>query len=296
MPPRGIGIRSLTLLEAGGRSLRRIGLGPLVDRLGPALGGRAARFEVEVDGLRLTGNHVGQLYYLRELAQARREVFFTELLVGALRPGRSAVDGGAHIGYMTLQLARAAGPGGRVVAFEPNPEVQPVLALNVRRNGIADRVRVSAKALGAAPGSAVLHVVGGGDASRLWPSAGGRDVVPVEVTCLDRELAGEPVPDVVKLDLEGAEVAALQGMRDLLGREAEAPTLFVECNAEALAAAGSSPAQLLGLLGRHGYVVWRIDEAQRLLFPATASELEGDYVNLVGARGDAVHTYEALAA
>lgn len=296
MPRHGIGIRSLTLLEVGGRSLRRVGLGPLVDRLGPALGGRAARFEVEVDGLRLTGNHVGQLYYLRELAQARREVFFTELLVGALRPGRSAVDGGAHIGYMTLQLARAAGPGGGVVAFEPNAEVRPVLALNVRRNGLADRVRISAKALGSAPGAAVLQVLGGGDASRLSPSARGRDVVPVEVTCLDRELADEPVPDVVKLDVEGAEVAALQGMRDLLARETEAPTLFVECNAEALASAGSSPARLLDLLASHGYVVWRIDEEQRRLVRATESELEGDYVNLVGARGHAVRTYEALAA
>ena len=296
MPGRGIGIRALASLEAGARVLRRAGLGQLVDSVGPLLGRRAARLEVEVDGLALSGNHVGQLYYLRELAQAGREAFFTELLVDAVEPGGCAVDGGAHIGYLTLQLARAVGPAGRVLAFEPNPEVRPALERNLRRNGLADRVRVSPKALGTGPGSAELHIAGGGDRSCLAPSPAARRVVPVDVTSLDNELAEAPLPDVVKLDIEGAEVAALSGMRRLLGRDGEAPRLFVESNADALAAAGSSPAELLDLLGSLGYVVWRIDEGERALVPASAMELGGECVNLACARGNAARAYELLAA
>jgi FkbM family methyltransferase len=293
---RGIGIRALALFERTARVLRRLGLGPLVDRVGPALGGRAARLEVEVDGLTLAGDHVGQLYYLRELADAGREELFKELLVDAVPAGGFAVDGGAHIGYLTLQLARAAGPDGTVLAFEPNPETRPVLEQNLRRNGLAGRVTVCPQALGAAPGEGELHLSGGGDTSALVPVPSARATVRVEITSLDVRLAAGAMPDVVKLDLEGSEVAALTGMEALLARAEDTPRLFVECNADALAAASASPAELLGLLEGHGFGVWRIDERERLLRPALLADLGGDYANLVCARGAAVHAYEALSA
>lgn len=294
MSRRGIGIRALALFERAARILRRLGLGVLVDRLGPSLGGRAARLEVEVDGLTLAGNHVGQLYYLRELAEAGREGYFKELLVDAVPDGGFAVDGGAHIGYLTLQLARAVGREGTVLAFEPNPEARPVLEENLRRNGLAERVQVRPFALGAESGEAELHISGGGDTSALAPTASARSTVRVAVTTLDEQLGAGPVPDLVKLDLEGSEVAALRGMEGLLGRTSEAPRLFVECNAEALAAAESSPDDLLGLLEGHGFDVWRIDERSRRIVPALAAELGGDYANLVCARGGASSAYRTL--
>jgi hypothetical protein len=61
-------------------------------------------------------------------------------------------------------------------------------------------------------------------------------------------------------------------------------------------AARCSPAQLLDLLERLGYTVWRTDEARRVLLAAAAADLVGDYANLVCARGAAVHVYEAVAA
>ena len=278
------GIRILEWLERGGRLLRAAGLGTLVDRIGPFAGKAASRFEVEIDGLRLVGNHVGQLYYLREIAEQGRESFFVDLIRHLTPSGGAAVDGGAHIGYVTLQLARAVGEEGHVWAFEPNPEVQATLRENIRRNGCASRVTVVPKALGAEAASTRFHISGGGDTSSLVDPGTTRRAVDVDVVSLDDELDPSVVPDVVKLDLEGGELYALEGMRNALARCRPRPILFVECNPPLLAAAGASAADLLAWLAVEDFRVWRIDESERVLLPA-GEGVEG-FANLVCARGD----------
>lgn len=271
-------------LERAGRLLRAAGLGRVVDAVGPAVGGAAARREVEVDGFRLTGSHVGQLYYLRELAEGR-DAFLAELLREAARPRGTAVEGGAHIGYLTLHLAAAVGAGGRVLAFEPDPGVQGALRGNLARNGLGARVVVAQQALGERAGRAVLHVSGGGETSSLFGGGdAAREHVEVEVVALDDVLPADATVDVVKLDVEGAELSALRGMARVLERSSA--VLFLECNPGALAAAGASAEELLAWLRGAGFDVWRIDERARRL----SRELgvgEGEYVNLACARAEA---------
>ena len=59
------------------------------------------------------------------------EMTTTEALVRLVDPAELVLDVGANVGYMTSLLARAAGPGGRVIAYEPNPAVFQRLATNV---------------------------------------------------------------------------------------------------------------------------------------------------------------------
>jgi FkbM family methyltransferase len=250
-------LATLTVLESLAGQARRLGLGSLVDRLAPLVSRPFERFELDVDGVRLTGTDLAQLHYVRELQEDGRERTFVRLLAEAVPEGGTVLEGGAHLGFVTVHAARAAGPDGRVVAFEPDASVRPVLQRNLQVNGIADRVEVVPKALGEARGNAWLFA--SGDTSNLFgPALTGVPSVEVEVVRADEELSA-PV-DVVKLDLEGAEPAALRGMSGLLAGDRPPRTIFVECHPELLEKAGSSTEELLGILTGHGYEVEWIDE------------------------------------
>ena len=267
----------LGALEQGARLLRRAGLGGLVDRAGERVGRVAAKRELEVAGVRLAGNHAGHLYYLRELADGR-DRFLAELLTRHTPPGGVAIDGGAHIGYLTVQLARAVGDEGRVYAFEPEAGAREALAANLERNGVAQRVTVLPQALGAGPGRASLHVGGGGEASSVAPLEGERATAGVDVIALGDVLPPELEIAVVKLDLEGSETAALRGMRRSLERS-ERPVLVVELNPGRLAALGSSQDELLALLRELRFETRVIDEERGELLDEI--EVPGEYVNLL---------------
>ena len=274
-------LRLLSILEHGARLLRRVGLGRIVDGVAGRVAPIVGTFAIEVDGLQLEGDHIGQLYYVRELAETGREAYFVEQLTAAAAPGATVLEGGAHIGYLTLQAARSVGPDGEVVCFEPNPRTVPVLERNVAANGFQERVRIVPAALGRAHGRAELHITGGGDTSSLHGAAAAGDVVAVEVTTADSALPAPATVDVVKLDVEGAEVAALEGMRALLERSAPGPVLFLECNPDLLRAAGSSEDELMTLLDELGFEPRWLDEAGRCLRRLDERDGTEGYVNLL---------------
>ena len=139
------------------------------------------------------------------------------------------VDVGAHVGLYTVAAA-LHGPG-RVLAFEPNPSARTQLDGNVALNGCAN-VLVVPKAAGDAPGSALLHVPRTPDPS-FSSLAGGRfaegEPIDVEVTTVDAEVEGAGLrPSVVKIDVEGGELAVVGGMQRTLERHR--PVLLVEVN------------------------------------------------------------------
>lgn len=142
-------------------------------------------------------------------------------LHGWLRPGMTFVDAGAHVGHYTLLASGLVGAGGRVIAFEPHPLLGQVLRRNVERAGCANAT-VSGLALGRASGAAdlILHPSDnfGSSSLRAGAEAGDRPRAPVEVTTLDDylERAGVPAVDVVKLDVEGAELDVVDGARQTL--------------------------------------------------------------------------------
>ena len=143
-----------------------------------------------------------------------------------LRRGDVAVDVGANIGIFTLAMGRAVGVTGRVVAYEPNPEVAELLRdnvyLNANRRTLTADVRIRRVAAGAGPGTASLivrpkhrgmgtlgHTDGG-------PAPGDPTVHEVEVVTLDDELSHLVEVRLVKIDVEGHELDVLRGMRNLL--------------------------------------------------------------------------------
>jgi len=268
------------VLGRAGGLLRRLGLGRLVDRAG-GLVARLAGRERTVDGLTLSVGHVGHLHYVAELADGTRERLLLEELVRACRPATMVLEAGAHIGFLTMQAARAVGAEGVVVAFEANPRTIHVLERNLRRNGLADRVEVVPVALGSEPGRSRFVVRGGGDESSFY---GDGAAIEVDVTTVDAWLENHPTAlrpvSVVKVDVEGAEPAVLAGMQRTLEAAGADLTLFVECNPGALEAAGSSADELVALLRSFGFGVSWLDEAERRVVPYEGPVWSGEYANL----------------
>lgn len=138
------------------------------------------------------------------------------VLAERVRPGMRCVDVGANIGVYTLLLARLAGPSGRVWAFEPEPENFALLERNVAQNGYGN-VECVRKAVSDRSGAAELGFCEEhrGD-HRLFDPDPSHRRVPIETVTLDAFFEPGARIDVLKMDIEGAEVAALEGMRRVI--------------------------------------------------------------------------------
>jgi FkbM family methyltransferase len=268
-------LAALTTLEWLAGLARRLGLGAIVDRVAPIVSRPFERFELDVDGVQIGGADLAQLHYVRELRELGRERTFVRLLAEAIPAGGVVVEGGAHLGFVTVHEARAVGPNGRVVVFEPNGSVLGVLRENLLANGVQDRVEIVPKALGDSPGSARFFVRG--DESSLYEPSGDADLAEIEVVRAD-DLVEGPV-DVVKLDVEGGELAALRGMERFMTAERPPHALFLECNPVLLERAGSSKNELLAWLRERAYQVEWIDEVNGRTV-SIAEPWSEQYVNL----------------
>jgi FkbM family methyltransferase len=206
------------------------------------------------------------------------EMATTEALVRLVDPGELVLDIGANIGYMTSLLACASGPGGRVIAYEPNPAVYQQLAENVRR---WDRVSLGTielrqAALSDREGTAWLTIPqGGSEWATLSDHPVGRSpaathsTVPVRVVTLDRELKDQSV-GVLKLDVEDHEPAALRGAQAMLEKGRIRDILFEDHN--------SYPSETTAMLEQRGYSVFDI-AARPLGLVVDAPELRSVYAS-----------------
>lgn len=132
-----------------------------------------------------------------------------------LTPGSAVYDVGANVGFYTLLAARAVGPRGAVVAFEPLPENLAFLRRHLELNG-ASQVRIVEAAVSDRGGTARFAR----GASREMGSLREGGELEVKTLSLDA-FVGEgsgPPPDCIKLDVEGGECAALEGARRVLER------------------------------------------------------------------------------
>jgi FkbM family methyltransferase len=131
-------------------------------------------------------------------------------IIEFVRPGMICWDVGANVGFYTLLFAELVGEGGQVFAFEPAPRNVELLRRHVEMNRYQN-VRIFPCALGDFEGEAAFDP--GLDTSMGHMAARG----PLKVSCsrADTLLAAGTVaaPDVIKIDVEGAEADVLRGAR-----------------------------------------------------------------------------------
>lgn len=134
------------------------------------------------------------------------------------------IDVGANIGTQTV-YALNHGWFARAISFEPEPRNRRLLKLNIAANHLDDRVTVFGAAVGAAAGSAALHLHPrnkGAHSIAIIPTHDSSETVEVEVKALGETLAGLGLSagdvGLIWIDAEGAEPDVVDGMVDLLGR------------------------------------------------------------------------------
>lgn len=191
--------------------LLRTPMPPFLDRLGDDANGMSYRCDLR---------HL----IAREMCLTGRYApLETELIRGLLAPGDTFVDVGANIGYFALVGAAAVGPRGRVAALEPDPRMAQELEGNVRRNGLAhvDVLRLAASDHRGTATLAGFDEHGGNwGVSRLGGGDGAANTFTVPCAPLDQALDDLGIGEVAlaKVDVEGAEAAVLDGMREGLAR------------------------------------------------------------------------------
>ena len=187
-------------------------------------------------------------------------------LVAAIRPGEAAADVGAHKGAYLPWLSRAAGPDGRVFAFEPQPDLAAYLE-RVRLAASLRNVRVEAAGVSDAAGTRRLHVPGGGRSSpgasfeeSVAAGAPGRDV-EARVVTLVASLGDEPRRlAALKVDVEGHELAVFRGARGRIERDA--PLVVFE--SETRHAGEGGVAAALSFFAERGYDGWFVRRGRLL--------------------------------
>lgn len=149
-----------------------------------------------------------------------------------LAKGGVFYDIGANVGYMSIEMAHLFAGQALVVAFEPQPDLSHAVALSARLNGFS-WLKVFDVMLGETEASGKLFV----GSHQIHASAVPREkrcrIIECRVTTIDNMVErGEiPPPNVMKIDIEGGELAALRGARKTLG--IHRPVIVFECDANA---------------------------------------------------------------
>ncbi len=155
---------------------------------------------------------IGTLLFLQNRYASARVAEIQKVV----KEGDVVIDIGANIGYFTVLLANLVGPRGRVYAFEPDPRNFALLLRTIERNGytqvVAEQKAVSNKA-----GEFLFYQTIGWASNTLIP---GNHVsaVNVQVVTLDDFLCDEHQVHFVKMDTDGSEPLAIQGMTQLIRR------------------------------------------------------------------------------
>lgn len=184
-----------------------------------------------------------------------------------LRPGMVAFDVGAHIGELTQLFARFVGPKGRVHAFEPGQTAFERLQAVCDWSGSANIV-LNNLALFENAGTVQLNVYD--DAHLTWNTLAHRPldqygievasvgVETVEAETVDGYCTGNGIEhiDLLKIDVEGAELQVLRGARRMLKEERVGCCVF-EFGQTTLDM-GNSPQQIQDCLSVVGYSVRNI--------------------------------------
>jgi FkbM family methyltransferase len=192
----------------------------------------------------------------------------TSLMADLLRPGMTFVDVGANWGYFTLLAAHLVGAGGRVISVEADPRACRALRANVDRNALK-RVSVVAAAAADRPGSLMLRSYGSESTESAnfgvtlaANTAGGDQSFEIETRPLDAILDEANVGrvDLLKMDIEGAEERALQGLQRRLG-VGNIDRIILELHPAHLRDQGRRAEAVVERVRAHGYRAWHIDHS-----------------------------------
>lgn len=203
------------------------------------------------------------------------EPHVTETVRSLLRPGDTFVDIGANLGYFTLLAARCVGDQGSVIAFEPSPENCRLLHRSLSQNGFKN-VQIFEKAIAEAAqcvsfSSGLPH-----SNARLLRSEELHGLeewyAQVDAVSLDDALQDIVTRiDLIKIDIEGAEPRAWQGMQKMVQRYR--PIILTEYSPELIRETSSCEPRIYLEQLWHGHNIAIIEQSGNMREVSTLDEI-----------------------
>lgn len=190
------------------------------------------------------------------LSRGTREDAHVAQIQHALRPGDNGIELGANIGFFTLIEAPATAPTGKIWCVEPVSANVALLRRNIRANGFQDRAKVSQYLVGDRNGMGSIQLAAASNShtvSRQQPTSGSETVPMVTLDAFMQE-KGITTAHIqfMRMDIEGYEVLALDGMRALM--EASTPLkFFIEFHPQSYPEWGWTFERFLRRLTGHGF-------------------------------------------
>lgn len=216
------------------------------------------------------------------------EPFETELIKRQIKEGDVVLDLGANIGYYTLIFAKRTGPKGKVFAFEPDPDNFALLGKNIQANGYCNVV-AALQAVSNKTEKIKLYLSkdNKGD-HRIYDSQDGRPCIDIEAVRLDDYFKNSNQRiNFIKMDIQGAEAAAIQGMERLLKKNGNL-TVVTEFWPLGIKKSGAEPEEYLQFFQKRGFKLYHINERQKKVEPANLPVLlaaytveKGNHTNLL---------------
>jgi FkbM family methyltransferase len=238
-----------------------------------------------------------QHYFLGTITgQMEDERPIVKFLDRAVRAGDTFLDVGSNLGFYSLYVGPLCGKTGQVHAFEPNPSLIPPLKKSIALNADLSNIRLNEVAVGSESnkvlplfdperiGNSSFHAHGWLDKSSF---------VSVPVIALDDYARNAGISSIegMKIDIEGAELEAFQGMTDIFER---CPPRFVVCElmpdaVSSRAESAARPTQIIEFMAGKRYLACRLDADGTLLLPPVSGEaVEGapHVVNVIFAHAE----------
>lgn len=202
-------------------------------------------------------------------------------LASLVQPGGTIFDVGAHLGYLSKEMATAHGGNINIIAFEPGEYCLSILKLVV---GKRPNVQIIESGVGIDDGEAILKTplkkqkllgIGtsqvGGELDEKHQSR------TIQLTRLDTfcQTHDGPTPDLIKVDVEGGEFNVLKGAVELI--ETVHPIWYLEIDTRHTTRFGYAPAELFEFLADHGYAAYLLD-LDGSLKPVDGFQGSDDYV------------------
>lgn len=206
---------------------------------------------------------------------AEHEPVLTKFIRSVVPRGSNGIDVGAHIGYFSLLLADTIGPDGNVTSLEANPTNFALLQQTVNENGLTQIVPLH-RAVTEKDGTITLSVSTGDSVDHRIFSVGDREEIEVPCTSLDSVVPKNSTIDFIKMDIQGAEGFALEGMRRLIADQ-ENLILVSEFEPWGLEESGYGAKRYTETLISLGFSLYDLNEKTGELTPTNPEILEQNY-------------------
>lgn len=245
------------------------------------------------NGLRISvpKSGAGALIYYQGWSEPEVAAF----LYRFLRPGMTFIDVGAHIGEYVLLAKSLIGEDGSVHAFEPDPRNYQFLQYNVRLNSL-QQVFLQNCVVSNQTGKVTFALFKEPSISRI--TVQGSDLqneslvqtVDVPATSLDEYVQKHDIAkiDLVKIDVEGAELQVLEGASNLFSSSQDGPVILFEYSPENCRRFGYDAGRIIALLKVYGYQVYMLQGQGKISEMATNIQnlTFGTHLNLIAFKNE----------